>query len=144
MRMLWITAICAAAGIFASLAADFFLLDKIDLIGSYIALQYTQNKGIAFGIQMPEGFQIVLILIAVIFIAFYAFKEAKTFWSQIGFGLVLGGGVANISDRLLDGKVTDYFKVGNFPVFNVADSCITIGIVLLFWEMVINKRRTRT
>ena len=55
------------------------------------------------------------------------------------FGLIIGGALANIADRLPDGLVTDYIQVGTFPVFNLADSCITVGAVLLIFEMVRRK-----
>jgi lipoprotein signal peptidase len=53
---------------------------------------------------------------------------------RVGFGLIIGGALGNVADRLLDGHVTDFFQVGAFPIFNVADSCITVGVVILLAE----------
>ena len=141
MRPLWITILSAlVASIALALLADQFLAERIAIIGSFIGLEHTLNSGVAFGINLPEHFQMFVIILALFFVAWYASKDAKTNASKVGFGLIIGGGLANIIDRLIDGTVTDFFQVGNFPVFNVADSCITVGIAVLFWEMVVKKK----
>ena len=63
-----------------------------------------------------------------------AYRERKHALAQIAFGLIIGGAVGNIIDRIPDGLVTDYFQVGTFPIFNVADSAITIGAALLLLD----------
>ncbi|MCF7844922.1 MAG: signal peptidase II [Kiritimatiellales bacterium] len=141
MFLLWITvALSIAGGVGAALLADTFLAERFAIIGALVGFEYSLNEGIAFGVRIPGFMQFVLIIAALFFVIWYAIKEAKTKLSQIGFGLILGGGAANIIDRLIDGYVSDFFQVGIFPVFNVADSCITIGIVILFYEMVVCKR----
>ena len=54
---------------------------------------------------------------------------------RLGLALMLGGAVGNLIDRVKDGEVVDFIKVPNFPAFNVADSAITIGVLLLAWAM---------
>ena len=142
MKTLWITvglSVIGATG--AALLTDVYLVDRIAIAGSFIGLEYSLNEGIAFGMHIPGALQFILILAALFFVGWYALREAKTQLSQIGFGLIIGGGIANVIDRLADGFVTDMIQVGTFPIFNVADSCITIGIVLLFYEMVVRSRR---
>jgi signal peptidase II len=56
----------------------------------------------------------------------------------------LAGALANIADRLPDGVVTDYFQVGTFPIFNVADSAITIGAALLLLQVLLEEIRKRS
>jgi signal peptidase II len=63
--------------------------------------------------------------------------------SQAGFGLILGGALANVVDRFPDGLVTDMIQVGAFPVFNVADSCITVGLGLLLLEIVLKEKKKK-
>ncbi|MDP7247811.1 MAG: signal peptidase II [Candidatus Peribacteraceae bacterium] len=141
MKPLWITILSAlGTSIALALLADQILAERIAIIGSFIGLERTLNSGVAFGINLPEHFQMFVIFLALFFVAWYASKDAKTCSSKIGFGLIIGGGLANIIDRLIDGKVTDFVQVGSFPVFNAADSCITVGIVVLFWEMIIKKK----
>jgi signal peptidase II len=141
VKPLWITILSAlGTSIALALLADQILAERIAIIGSFIGLERTLNSGVAFGINLPEHFQMFVIFLALFFVAWYASKDAKTCSSKIGFGLIIGGGLANIIDRLIDGKVTDFVQVGSFPVFNAADSCITVGIVVLFWEMIIKKK----
>ncbi|HCI04125.1 MAG: signal peptidase II [Candidatus Peribacteraceae bacterium] len=142
MSALFSTIIVASAlSLGFALLVDQFLVERIAIIGSFIGLERTLNSGVAFGINLPEHFQMFVIFLALFFVAWYASKDAKTNASKVGFGLIIGGGLANIIDRLLDGTVTDFFQVGSFPVFNAADSCITVGIIMLFIDMVVIGRK---
>jgi signal peptidase II len=94
-----------------------------------------QNAGVAFGIHFPPVFQNTLIFCVFVFVLVMAYQSRANKIPSIGFGLIIGGAVANILDRLHDGTVTDFIDVGFWPVFNIADSCITVGVgVLLLWE----------
>jgi len=138
MRPFWITVVvCTVCGIGATLLTEAYLSARISLIGSFLGLEPSFNEGIAWGFKLPGLFQPVLIGIALMLMGWLALRVARSRISQIGFGLILGGGIANVIDRLMDGAVTDVFQVGSFPVFNVADSCITVGIGLLLLEMAI-------
>ncbi len=108
------------------------------ILGSFVGLQRSTNAGIAFGIVLP--FQDILVALALVFVAVLAIRSAEHPLSQAGMGLVLGGGLANILDRIPDGLVTDLFQVGGFPIFNVADSSITIGVGLLFLETLLHRK----
>jgi signal peptidase II len=118
----------------AKLLADAYLDGRVSLLGSFAGLQYSRNPGIAFGMRLPGGYQELLIIIALCFVIGLAWKTAHTKISRIGYGLIVGGAMGNVIDRLKDGFVTDFFQVGTFPIFNVADSCITIGVVFLLAE----------
>jgi signal peptidase II len=54
---------------------------------------------------------------------------------RAGLALMLGGAIGNLVDRLREGEVVDFIKVPNWPAFNVADSCITVGVLVLLWAM---------
>src|SRR3989344_3121733 len=141
MKTVSLTAILACiASIASAIAADLWLSARIPVLGFFAGLQYTLNPGIAWGIRLPSGFQEAAILAALVAVGFMA-KSAQSMLAQASFGLVIGGGVANIIDRLRDGVVTDYFQVGSFPVFNVADSCVTVGVVLLLIEALGARKR---
>ncbi|HLD71521.1 MAG TPA: signal peptidase II [Candidatus Peribacteraceae bacterium] len=118
--------------------ADTFLTERIPVLGSMAGLQPAFNSGIAFGINLP--YQDAIIFVALILVCIAAWRSAKIKLSGIGFGLIVGGAFANIVDRFQDGLVTDFFQVGTFPIFNVADSCITIGVILLLLEILLEKR----
>jgi signal peptidase II len=105
----------------------------------------TYNKGIAFG--MFQGSQIFMTPIALVIAGFAAYAvikkgEKETRWSSFGLGLLASGAIGNLIDRLIsrDG-VTDMFlirlanitkgKINDFPVFNIADACISVAMVML-------------
>lgn len=113
------------------LLADIFIADRIALLGDAVGLVHTLNPGIAFGLRFPPIIQTLLIAAALALVVWAALKERRTTLVQVGFGLIIGGALGNLADRAGDGFVTDLFQVGAFPVFNVADSCITIGAALL-------------
>ena len=109
----------------------------VELIGSFVRLRYTTNTGGAFsllaGFPLFFGLMAVAVIIA---IAVYA-RRVVSGWVLATLGLLLGGALGNFADRLLrgrgllDGEVVDFVDIGAWPVFNLADSCITVGAVLL-------------
>lgn len=125
----------AAAAFFASiLSANFvdrFLTERISIAGSLIGFERTLNDGIAFGIDLPETVLLILIPLALILLSMLAWKSRKDRVMTLGFGLILGGALGNIIDRFDDGHVTDFIQIGWWPLFNVADSCITVGVLIL-------------
>lgn len=136
MRVFWISITGAfIASFLAKLLADQFLQERVELLGSFAGLQYSKNPGIAFGLQLPPVIQELAIIAALIFVCVLAFRSTHTKISSIGYGLIVGGAFGNVMDRLRDGFVTDFFQVGTFPIFNIADSCITVGVIFLLVEM---------
>ncbi len=104
----------------------------------FINIVHIENKGAAFGLFAGLGniFFIVISIIAILFILYYL-KAVQKKMEIISLSLVLGGAVGNLIDRIRIGKVTDFidFYVNNWhwPSFNVADSALTVGIILFIW-----------
>jgi len=99
-----------------------------------IQLVDTRNRGVAFGF-LPGSHVAVTILIAVALLALlvYFARNAEKPLIWLPTGMLLGGALGNIIDRLKDGAVTDFIKLPlGWPPFNLADSAITLGIVILF------------
>ncbi len=98
-----------------------------------ITLQY--NEGIAFGFFAGKGLLLSPVAIAIACgAAYYSFKNPKeTWWTHIAMGLLASGALGNLYDRIVNGRVTDmfWFRAIQFPVFNVADSCITVATIML-------------
>lgn len=107
------------------------MMNPIVLIPGFLMLRLSQNPGIAFSIHIPSPWKEVLILSALVAVCIVAVRSHPTNRMSASFGLIIGGALSNLLDRIPDGFVTDYISVGTFPVFNVADSCITIGAALL-------------
>jgi len=106
----------------------------IPLVGDWFNLVYTQNTGIAFGLfqDLPQFFTLTSILITAGAVYAYAvYLPNRSPWVQTAMGLILGGAVGNILDRLRLGHVIDFVSVGWWPVFNLADSAITVGVTML-------------
>lgn len=127
------------AGVAAAWSARAWLVAPIRVLGDFAVLRHAENPGIAFGVRLPSPWQELLILSALALVASIAVRST-TMLSRVAYGLILGGALANVWDRLGDGVVTDYFAIGTFPVFNVPDSCISIGVALLLVENIIMVR----
>jgi signal peptidase II len=134
MRILFPIAIVALLlSLLAGFVAEYCLTQPVWLIDRQTGLLLSHNPGIAFGIHLPSPLQEIIILLALAAVTVVALRS-KDRLPLAAFGLIIGGAVANLIDRFIDGVVTDFVRVGTFPVFNLADSCITIGAVLLIGE----------
>ncbi len=134
MPLLILTTILSSIfSILAGIAAD-RLTQPIHLLGSFFALRLSHNSGIAFSIALPPILQSALISVALVFVCALAMRSRKNNLSSIAFGLIIGGAAANLFDRIPDGLVTDFISIGTFPIFNLADSCITVGAAILLIE----------
>lgn len=107
--------------------------ERVDLIAG-ADLVRVANRGIAFGLLDGAG-SLVLVLAAVAFAAllgvFLAASDRRGLWLPIG--LLAGGAVGNLIDRIHAGAVTDFIDIGPWPAFNLADVEITLGVVILIW-----------
>lgn len=99
-------------------------------------LKLAYNEGIAFGLAQGRGvlFAPVAIVIFIAVSVWAAKNKENKGKIQIPLGLISAGAVGNLIDRLWLGKVTDmfWFRPINFPVFNIADACLTVAVVMLF------------
>ena len=104
--------------------------EQVDVLGP-VGLTLSHNRGVAFG--LASGSDAPLIVFAVAALAFVGVLLARNpdrpgMW--IAVGLVAGGALGNLADRLRTGEVTDYVEIGSWPPFNLADVAITAGVVL--------------
>jgi len=116
-----------------------------DWLRPYARIVHWNNTGAAFGIFPSGGGIFTVIAVLVIGAILYYFPQIprQQVASRIALGLQLGGASGNLLDRLYHGPVTDFVSVGSFAVFNVADSCISIGAVLLVVAMWVEERRNK-
>ena len=107
----------------------------------FLRLTHARNTGTAF--SLFQGHSNILSIVAMFAVAVllwvYATTGAKSFVLRFALGLQLGGALGNLLDRLRLGYVTDFVDVGPWPIFNVADSAISIGMVLMVWYFVTSK-----
>jgi signal peptidase II len=113
----------------------------IPLVGDEVRIAYSHNTGVAFSLFQghPEILTVTALLIVAGAIYFYRTQMAnERLIAQLTMGLVLGGAFGNIIDRVRLGYVVDFIQVGWFPIFNLADSFISIGAVLLMAQFVLD------
>ena len=134
MTLVLVTAVIALIlSLMGKLLADLLLTAYVPVLGTFAGLRYVLNPGVAFGVTFPPLIQWLLVAGAVALVA-YGSINARTVFQKIAFGLILGGALGNILDRIPDGHVTDFVQVSTFPIFNVADSCVTVGVAVLAVE----------
>ncbi|MFA6550688.1 MAG: signal peptidase II [Candidatus Gracilibacteria bacterium] len=124
---------------FSAAAVLFDQLSKLLVTRFFPELIY-KNSGIAFSMPVPAYASIVIavfLVIAGIFAA-YRFLDLSKKLAIFAVSLVIGGAVGNVIDRLISGQVTDFISVWIWPVFNLADSFITIGIlaIIIFYDKI--------
>ncbi len=137
MPLLIIVAVLSGfLSIFFDMAIGWWLsgTGTVFLVGHFLRLSLSMNPGIAFSLRLPSPWQEILILAALIAVGVAAISSKPDRISGIAFGMIFGGATANLVDRFLDGSVTDFIAVGTFPIFNIADACISIGVGLLLAE----------
>lgn len=123
-----------------------------ELIRNFIYLVHSKNPGIAFSIFADSNSHwvryvlIIASLVAIAIIAWYLVAaDGVSSRAAAGLALLLGGATGNLTDRILHGAVTDFFEVlfgsYRYPAFNVADSAITIGAILILLDLLFSKPR---
>ena len=126
----------------------------IPIIPGIFAIVHVLNPGAAFGLlagrsaSFRNPFFVGISLLAVGFILFYRHRELKgDSLASFALSLILGGAIGNLVDRLRIGMVIDFLDVHyyqyHWPAFNVADSCITVGVSLMLLDLILGERRAR-
>jgi signal peptidase II len=105
--------------------------EHVDVLGP-LALTLTHNRGVAFGLASGGGGTLILFTAAALVVVGVLFsREPGRPWMWVAVGLLAGGALGNLADRVRDGAVTDYVDLPSWPAFNLADVAITLGVVLL-------------
>ena len=112
-------------------------LDTVrDFVPGFMSLAYLRNYGAAYSIlQNQQWFFTIVTIIVMVGLVWYFIKQIHgSFWSLFSLSLIMAGGLGNFIDRVRLGYVVDMFHLDfiNFPVFNVADICLTVGVGILF------------
>ena len=130
----------------------FQLYESLPVIKGLFSITYVRNQGAAFGIfarqslRVPFFITIALIAAVGILWAIHRLRPDQKL-ASFSLALILAGAVGNLIDRIRLGEVIDfldvYWRSHHWPAFNIADSAITVGVILLLWEMWKEDRRKR-
>lgn len=126
-------------------ASELALGDAVALVGP-VSIHHVRNTGIAFGLFADStGVVALLTTIAVVgMVVFFARGGRRHPLLPVAFGLLLGGSLSNLTDRVRLGYVTDFIDFDYWPAFNLADSFIVVGVGLLFLSLVAADRTSPT
>lgn len=108
--------------------------EEIVIAGNIVRLRYSENSGIAFGLlNNQQTLVLVLLLLAVGIGGLFLWQLLPGSSSRVmlGAGLMAGGGLANVIDRVQDGVVTDFISFWRWPLFNVADAALSVGAIAI-------------
>ena len=112
----------------------------VPLIKNFLNLTLVHNRGAAFGFFQHQLLLFVLVSLFAIGLIFYNLKnKSHSFVLKLALSLILGGAIGNLIDRLRFGFVIDFLDLRVWPVFNLADSAITIAALALSWELLFKK-----
>ena len=110
--------------------------DSLPVLGQFLRLTYTRNSGVAFGLGAGTNFPFYVfsLLAAVAILILFLRGSVQGRAREVALALIFGGALGNLVDRITTGLVVDFIDVGlsqmRFPVFNVADSAVTVGVAL--------------
>ena len=107
----------------------------------FFRFTHVQNTGSAFGLFQGNNLPLLIVsLVGVAVLAYiYRTQERPGILMRVSIALMLGGALGNLVDRIWQGHVTDFIDIGPWPVFNLADSSIVVGLVILAWVLVVNR-----
>ncbi|TDL98764.1 lipoprotein signal peptidase [Macrococcus brunensis] len=123
--------------------------DSVSVIGDILEITSHRNHGAAWGMLQNQMtfFYIITLIVLVAIIYFYRSEAPFKPVMQLGLTLIFAGAVGNFIDRLFRGNVVDFIdtKIINydFPIFNVADACLTMGVIVLIYEILVNESKEK-
>ncbi len=109
---------------------------SVTVIPHVLSITHSTNTGAAFGLLRGNGqivFLAALVIVVMMLVWFFYSRDRMGAWSFLGLGLIVGGAVGNnLLDRVFRGKVVDFIDLGWWPVFNIADIAIIVGVIIVF------------
>lgn len=119
---------------------------SIKIIGNFLRFTYAENRGAAFSILQNQRWFFVVITIVMLIVLAYIFFRVKNInnLSRLSIAMIAGGAIGNFIDRVMLGYVIDFIDVRfgsfyNFPIFNIADSFVVCGTILMVYLILFNK-----
>lgn len=126
----------------SKILVDKFMPDETVILQNVLSITKYENEGIAFGINNQNVSNIALILLVLAIIIRFVITQRKnlTIKVTVFISMMIAGGISNLIDRIFRGAVFDFIEIGDFPIFNLADSFIVIGWILFVIDLIKNIR----
>ena len=117
----------------------------LEWLSPFARIVHWYNTGVAFGMFQDKNFlfSILALAISVFLIIFYPKLTEDDWFLRIALGMQLGGSLGNLIDRISIGHVTDFISIGNFPVFNIADASISVGVAVMIMGLWFEDRKEK-
>jgi signal peptidase II len=116
---------------------------EVSVVGRFVGITNLHNSGAAFGLAPAgAGFFLVAAVAIAVGLVVYVARTPGDLWTDAALGLIMGGTLGNGYDRIMFGTVTDFINFHFWPVFNVADSAVSIGVVALIAGYLLRKSPT--
>jgi signal peptidase II len=131
------------------IVSNMYLGESITVIENFFYITSHRNRGAAWGILQGQMWLFyVITVIVIVAIMYYLYKSVKGKWLLgVSLALMLGGAIGNFIDRVIRKEVVDFIHTYvfgyNFPVFNIADSALVIGVIMLMIQIVLEERETK-
>ena len=126
----------------ALVEAHLFVGEDVDVIGP-VGLTLSHNSGVAFGLAAGGGARLVLLTALALGVVAYLFSRSPTrpgMW--VAAGLLAGGAIGNLADRIRADAVTDFVAIASWPAFNLADVAVTLGVLTLAYSYLREEAQT--
>jgi len=121
---------------------NFYFGESVPVIENVFHITYITNTGTAFGLLQKYGnILLTFSVVAIILISILILKQkTNSLTHPLALSLILGGAFGNLFDRIFRGEIIDFLDFRIWPIFNIADSAITVGIIVLFYHSLFSKK----
>lgn len=117
----------------------------VSFLGNFFQILHWKNTGAAFGFFQDANLILMILgslIVVVLTIYYFSMKEVNLL-IRIGLSLAIGGALGNLIDRVSQGYVTDFLSFGRFPIFNVGDSAVTVGVGLMVLALLLESNHKK-
>ena len=117
-------------------------ITPVSFLGDFFQILHWKNTGAAFGIFQNANLILMVLssLIIVVLTWYYFSMKENNLLIRIGLTLAIGGAFGNLIDRITQGYVTDFLSFGRFPIFNIGDSAVTVGVGLMVLALLLESK----
>lgn len=120
-------------------------ISPIKILGDFFQIVHWRNTGAAFGLFQNANLVLLIVSIVIVLAVLFYYQGVKTnaWLAKISLSLIVAGALGNIVDRIKFNYVIDFLAFGRFPVFNVADSAVTVGAFLMLITFFISEKKAK-